>query len=100
MTTKKSRKPTAPEVCPVCGEDVPRNSLACPECGADHNSGWRVDADTYDGLDLPDEHFNYDEVIRREFGAVPKRRGLKTVWWIAAIVLIIVFIVIYFHAGH
>jgi len=100
MTTKKSRKPTAPEVCPVCGEDVPRNSLACPECGADHNSGWRVDADTYDGLDLPDEHFNYDEVIRREFGAAPKRRGLKTVWWIAAIVLIIVFIVIYFHTGH
>ncbi len=48
--------------------------------------------------DLP-EDFNYDEVIRKEFGAGPKRGGLKTVWWLAAIVLIIVFIVIYFYAA-
>ena len=99
MTTKKSGKRTPPAVCPVCGEDVPRNSLACPECGADHNSGWREDADTYDALDLPDEDFNYDDVIRNEFGAAPKRGGLKTVWWVAAIGLIIVFVVIYFYAA-
>ena len=99
MTTKKFRRPKSPEICPVCGEDVPRDSLACPECGADHNSGWRDDAGTYDALDLPDDDFNYDEVIRREFGSAPKRGGLKIVWWIAAIILIIVFIVIYFHAA-
>ena len=43
-----------PEECPVCGEDVPRGALACPECGADERSGWREDA-VADGLDLPDE---------------------------------------------
>ena len=98
MPRSKLTKFGPPEVCPVCGADVPRDSLACPECGADHNSGWREYADTYDALDLPDEDFNYDEVIRKEFGAGPKRGGLKTVWWLAAIVLIIVFIVIYFYA--
>ena len=100
MARRKSVKPRAPEVCPVCGEDVPRDSLACPECGADHNSGWREDADTYDAVDLPDEDFNYGEIIRKEFGSVPKPAGVKTVWWIAALVLIAVFVVIYFYAAH
>ena len=60
-------KLTAPEECPVCGEEVPRSSLACQSCGADHNSGWRIDADIRDGLDLPGEDdFNYDEFTRRE----------------------------------
>lgn len=45
----------APEVCPVCDEDVPPNAKACPECGADERSGWNEDALYYDGLDLPDE---------------------------------------------
>jgi uncharacterized membrane protein YvbJ len=99
MAKNKSGKIRAPEICPVCGEDVPRDSLACPECGADHNSGWREDADIYDAVDLPDDDFNYDEVIRKEFGAAPKRGGLKTVWWVAAVILIIVFMVIYFHAA-
>jgi hypothetical protein len=74
----KPNQPKAPEICPVCGEDVPRGSLACPECGADHNSGWREDADIYDAVDLPDEEFNYDDFVRQEFGAPAKqssRRG-------------------------
>ena len=67
---------------------------------ADHNSGWRNDADTYDGLDLPEEDFNYHNFIDKEFGSAPKPAGVKTVWWIAAIVLIVVFVVIYFYAAH
>ena len=51
----------APEVCPVCGEDVPRGMAACPECGADDRSGWREGAAAADGLDLPDEEFDYDK---------------------------------------
>ena len=51
-------------------------------------------------MDLPDEDFNYDEFIREEFGSGPKPAGIKTFWWIAAIVLIIVFMVIYFYAAH
>src|SRR5438552_6003416 len=92
MTAKKSKNPRPPEVCPSCGEDVPRDALACPECGADHNSGWREDADTYDAVDLPDEDFNYDEFVKREFGSFPKTAAIKPVWWITAILLIVAFI--------
>ena len=99
MTAKKSKNPRPPEVCPSCGEDVPRDALACPECGADHNSGWREDADTYDAVDLPDEDFNYDEFVKREFGSFPKTGAIKPVWWITAILLIVAFIVIYFYAA-
>lgn len=85
------RRPTPPEVCPVCGEDVPRNALACPECGADHNSGWREDADA-DALDLPDEEFDYDDFVEREFGRGARPRGIRPIWWITAIVLLVAFL--------
>jgi len=71
------REPESPEVCPVCGEDVPRAALACPECGADHNSGWRPDAEIYDGVDLPEE-----------FDPSPKPIGIKIIWGVTAILLI------------
>jgi|SRR5205807_7984104 len=99
MAGKKPTKLEAPDVCPVCGEDVPPGSLACPECGADYNSGWRKDADAYDAVDLPDQDFNYDDFIRNEFGQTPKPAGIKMVWWIAAIVLTVLFVVIYFYVG-
>ena len=86
MAARKDKR-KAPEVCPVCGEDVPRGALACPECGADHNSGWREDAANYDGVDLPEE-FDYDEFTQREFASSPKPRGISAVWWVTAIVLV------------
>jgi len=89
-------KRDAPEVCPVCGEDVPRGSLACPECGADHNSGWKPDADLHDGLDLPEESFDYNEFVRREFGSSPKPAGIKAIWWITAIILLAISILYFF----
>src|SRR6267142_4501175 len=100
MTTKKSKDPTTPEVCPACGEDVPPNALACPECGADHNSGWREDANIYDALDVPDADFNYEDFIRKEFGSVGKPARVRTAWWIAAIVLILILLVIYFYSAY
>ena len=99
MTEKKRIQPRTPGVCPVCGEEVPRGALACPECGADHNSGWREDADTYDGVDLPEHDFNYDDFVKREFGSRAKPAAIKPVWWITAILLIVAFIVIYFYAA-
>jgi uncharacterized membrane protein YvbJ len=95
MTDKKCIRVRTPEVCPVCGEDLLRDALACPQCGADHNSGWREDADTRDGVDLPDHDFNYDEFIKQEFGSQAKPAGLKTIWWIVGIALIVAF-VLYF----
>lgn len=38
--------------CPNCGAKVPGGSLACPECGADDETGWSEDT-AYDDLDLP-----------------------------------------------
>ena len=96
MKRTKKIKPEPPAVCPVCGEDVPRGSLACPTCGADHNSGWREDAENYDGLDLPDDSFDYDEFVQREFGSTIKPAGIKTIWWITAIVVLAVSIALYF----
>lgn len=95
MSQAKRQQPSAPEVCPVCGEDVPRGSLACPECGADHKSGWREDADVYDSLDLGDEKFDYDAFVRDEFGSSPKPTGIKPVWWITAIVLVVAMTLLY-----
>ena len=86
-------RPQPPETCPVCGEEVPRNALACPECGADHNSGWREDADSIDASD--DAEFDYEEFVEREFGDSPKPAGIKPLWWITAIVLLLAFVAFY-----
>lgn len=40
--------------CPVCGEVVRANALACPHCGSDDETGWSDDS-AYDHVDLPDE---------------------------------------------
>jgi len=96
MARNKATRLKTPDVCPVCGEDVPRGALACPECGADHNSGWREDADTYNGLDLPEEDFDHDEFVRREFGSPLKPAGMKTIWWVTAILIIVASVALYF----
>ena len=100
MANKKSTRPVAPEVCPVCGEDVPRRALACPECGADHRSGWREDAATYDGIGL-EEEFDYDQFVKEEFGSSPKPPGLTGFWWVVAILVTVAMAIILLHSlGH
>lgn len=81
-----------PEICPNCGADVPRNAKACPGCGADENTGWGEDAQqaTVADLGLPDEDFDYDQFTKREFGKTSaKPEGLRWVWWLAGIALLI-----------
>ncbi len=78
----------------MCGEDVPPDALACPACGADHASGWNEEAAAYDGLDLPDEEFNYEEYLEREFGAPRRPRGIGRGWWIAAIGVLALFVLL------
>jgi hypothetical protein len=80
-----------PGQCPVCGEWVPRGAAACDDCGACAKSGWKANADIYDGVDLPDDDFDYDDFIQREFGNTSSSRpGIsKQTFWriVAAIVL-------------
>jgi hypothetical protein len=82
-----------PEVCPICGTDVPPKAKACPECGADEETGWSEEART-DSLDLPDENFDYGDFVKREFGhgKNPVPRGIHWFWWVIAILLAAAFI--------
>lgn len=81
-------KPT-PETCPICGADVPAKAKACPECGADHETGWSEDAYA-SGLGLPDDNFEYDEFVKKEFGGEQqiKPHGLSWIWWVVGIALL------------
>ncbi len=83
-----------PEICPVCDTEVPRHAMACPECGADHLSGWNEEADTTGGLDLPDDDFDYEEFTRREFGGDGglKPSGIHWLWWVAALFVLAAFL--------
>jgi uncharacterized membrane protein YvbJ len=76
-----------PETCPNCGADVPPNAKACPECGADEHTGWSEEA-RYDGLDLPDENFDYGDFLKREFGK-KKRLPVHWFWWLVGLLLTI-----------
>ena len=86
----------SPDVCPNCGADVPHNAKACPECGSDETTGWSEDA-RIGGLDLPDDNFNYDEFVKQEFGGERKPRGISWLWWIVAVVLILLFAFLILH---
>ncbi len=70
-----ARKPRDWFVCPVCGEEVDADALACPECGADDRTGWSSET-AHDGLDLPDpdEKQAEDAVWRDPDGAASSRR--------------------------
>ena len=81
-----------PEICPNCGAEVPPGSKACPECGSDEQTGWSEEAFA-SSLDLPEEKFDYDDFVEREFGKkshVP--RGIHWLWWLTALLLLGVFL--------
>jgi len=84
MDTNKIRR-SPPDICPVCGSTVPPSARACPDCGADDNTGWNEDQAVYDGLDLPDNEFDYDGYLQREFGTAGKTAGHhKKIWvWLS-----------------
>ena len=75
---------------PACHEPVPARRNSCPHCGASEADGWSDDAQA-DGLDLPDDSFDYDQFIQREFGGTPPPKvgfDRKTLWWATAVVLL------------
>ena len=77
-----------PVICPHCGAAVPASAKACSDCGADEETGWSALA-RESKLDLPDEHFDYEEFTKREFGgASVMPRGLRWYWWLAAVLLV------------
>jgi predicted nucleic acid-binding Zn ribbon protein len=84
--------PKSPFPCPVCGKKVPAKARACPHCGACDKTGWNEEARANDGLDLPDDEFDYEKFNEEEFGRPRKRRRKEILMWITALVLLIAFI--------
>ena len=71
----------------MCGTEVPPSARACPECGADDTTGWNEDRAVYDGLDLPDDEFDYDEYLKKEFGNAEKTGEKTNKLWIWLILI-------------
>jgi hypothetical protein len=81
--------------CPVCGEDVPAKARACPHCGACEKSGWNEETSGADGLDLPDDNFDYEKFTAEEFGAPRKLRGKELLWKVVTVVILVLMIVLF-----
>ena len=95
-------------LCPECGADVPVGSKACQACGprkmakrmnrkkkkaSRRRRSWEQDS-CYDGLGLPEEDFDYENYVAREFGGKRHRRiNIAWYWWLTALVLLVLFIV-------
>ncbi|BCX49684.1 hypothetical protein HAHE_35920 [Haloferula helveola] len=87
-------------ICPGCGAELRVGRKGCPNCSKppkrkrrkakvrQERKSWEQDS-SYDGLDLPDEDFDYDEFVNREFGNAPHRRvPIQWYWWVVAILLL------------
>lgn len=84
----------SPRECPNCGADVPPRAKVCPECGSDDQTGWSEEAQL-DGLDLPDDSFDYNEFVKEEFGSkTPVPRGIHWFWWVIAILILVAFVLL------
>jgi len=87
----------SPEICPNCGADVPQNAKACPGCGSDENTGWSETAYA-NNLGLPDEEFDYDDFVKKEFGSGGgKPRGISWLCWLVALLLLGLFLYSFLH---
>jgi hypothetical protein len=81
-------------LCPFCDREV-RVGEPCPGCAKKQKpaalpkkKSWQQDK-MHDGLDLPDEDFDYDEFVAREFGRLPhKKIGVKWYWWLLGVALL------------
>ncbi len=85
--------------CPKCGATVSPNAKSCA-CGARRDGNTWLSAERYDGLDLGEDDFNYEDFVRREFGKDGKgvnwftRMSAKErFWWFTAVILLVAFAV-------
>ena len=85
-----------PEICPHCGAEIPPRAKACPACGSDEETGWSDGSYTPD-LGIPEENFDYDDYVKKEFSPTVKPHGLAWIWWATAILLLVLLIFFFFH---
>ena len=79
--------------CPFCEREV-RVGSPCPGCAEKPRKPSparksRQQDTAADGLDLPDDDFDYDAFVAREFGGLPHRRlGVAWYWWALGVLLV------------
>lgn len=90
-------------ICPDCGAEVRVGARGCPGCGPARRKrprrsrarrkrrAWEQDP-SHDGLDLPDDGFDYDDFIAREFGGRRGKGGIAWYWWLTALLLVAGFV--------
>ncbi len=82
-----------PQECPVCGAEVSRRALACPECGADERTGWGVEEADFEETGYEEEPFDYEDFLEKEgLKGRARPRGIAPGWWILAIFALVAFI--------
>ena len=75
--------------CRNCGADLHPNSQSCPACGQPR-SGRSPGPGKRDSAEFEsDDDFDYDDFIQREFGSSARPYGIRPVWWVTGIVLIL-----------
>ena len=89
-------------MCPSCGSEV-KVGAVCPGCvpekkrrrkkvkAAPKQREWEQDS-LYDGLDIPDDEFDYEDFLQREFGQKTHEKvGIKWYWWATGVALLVLF---------
>jgi RNA polymerase subunit RPABC4/transcription elongation factor Spt4 len=77
-----------PEECANCGAAIPRTAKACPECGADEQTGWR-ERSVYDDLDLPESAWADESTPSTKRAPTPARvNGVPWYWWLVGAILL------------
>jgi hypothetical protein len=82
-------------ICPECGAEVRVGSKGCGKCASeratktwgDEPRPWEQD-NIYDGLDLPDDEFDYQKFVAEEFGGAPGSPTVGWFWWVVAVVVL------------
>ena len=80
--------------CPFCDCEV-QVGKPCPGCAKKQKprkkpakKSWEQDHSAA-GLNLPDDDFDYDEFVSREFGKAPHRTlGVKWYWWLLGVAVL------------
>jgi len=87
--------------CPQCGAEISPNARSCARCGARKEGAEWLGAERYDGVDLGEDEFDYEDFVRREFGKGGDRNWFSRLtpkerfWWTVAVVLLVAFVLAY-----
>jgi len=81
------RRPEPPDECAQCEAAIPRGAHACPQCGADENTGWDANPWLPDtDVDIPDYLID-DRDEKRDPPIFDDQPWTARRWWIVAVIV-------------